>query len=56
MADHGHGHAHGHSEVGTATGVNYEDHLATYHAFLKATKYGVGVIIVLLAFLAWWFH
>jgi hypothetical protein len=45
---------HGASEVGTATGVDYQDHLQTYQSFLRATRYGVVGIVILLLFLTWW--
>ncbi|HET7714858.1 MAG TPA: aa3-type cytochrome c oxidase subunit IV [Bauldia sp.] len=39
---------HGAVEFGTATGVDYNDHLAAYRRFLTLTKWvAVGVIIVL---------
>lgn len=44
---------HGASEVGTATGVDYETHLQTYRSFLRATRWGVALIVLLMIFLAW---
>ena len=44
---------HGTVEIGTATGVNYADHLDTYEGFLGFTKYGtiaVTVVLILMAF------
>jgi hypothetical protein len=44
---------HGAVEIGTATGVDYNDHLYSYRLFLTATKWvsgGVLVILILMAF------
>lgn len=44
---------HGAVEFGTATGVDYDDHLNTYRRFLSLTKWvsiGVIVLLVLMAF------
>jgi len=44
---------HGAAEIGTATGVDYNDHLNSYELFLGMTKWvsiGVIVILVLMAF------
>jgi hypothetical protein len=44
---------HGAVEFGTATGVDYADHLNTYRRFLALTKWvsiGVIVLLVLMAF------
>ena len=44
---------HGAVEIGTATGVDYNDHLYSYKLFLGMTKYvsiGVIVILILMAF------
>jgi hypothetical protein len=39
---------HGAVEIGTATGVNYADHLYSYRLFLSATKFvSIGVIVIL---------
>ena len=54
MADHGHAADHGHMEIGAASGVDIEDHRATYLGFLRATKWGVIAIVILLIFLAWY--
>jgi hypothetical protein len=35
-------------------GDDFEDHRQTYHGFLRATKYGVIAIVLLLIFLAWY--
>ena len=45
---------HGSLEVDTATGVDYEEHRRTYLNFLRATRYAVVAIVILLIFLAWW--
>ncbi len=45
---------HGSMEVGTATGVDYEDHRRTYLAFVQMVKYSIIAIVLLLIFLAWW--
>ena len=45
---------HGAFEVGTATGVDYQDHLKTYRAFLRVTRWGVIAVALLLVFLAWY--
>jgi hypothetical protein len=44
---------HGTVEIGTATGVDYADHLAMYRLFLGITKWvsiGIIVVLVLMAF------
>ena len=44
---------HGAVEIGTATGVDYNDHLNSYRLFLALTKWvsiGVIVLLVLMAF------
>jgi hypothetical protein len=44
---------HGAVEIGTATGVDYTDHLRTYRRFLSLTKWvagGIAVLLILLAF------
>ena len=39
---------HGAVEIGTATGVNYADHLNSYRRFLGMTKFvSIGVIVLL---------
>jgi hypothetical protein len=43
---------HGAVEIGTATGVDYADHLAMYRRFLDMTKWVTGAIIVLLILMA----
>ena len=45
---------HGASEVGTAPGADYEEHLKTYRSFLRVTRYALAVIVLLLIFLAWY--
>ena len=41
---------HGAVEIGTATGVNYADHLNSYKFFLGMTKWvSIAVIVLLLA-------
>jgi hypothetical protein len=45
---------HGSMEVDRASGVDYEDHRRTYIGFLRATRWGVIAIVVLLIFLAWY--
>ena len=43
---------HGAVEIGTATGVNYADHLNSYRRFLAITKWvalGVLALLVLMA-------
>jgi len=47
---------HGASEVGTATGVDYQEHLQTYNSFLRATRYGVAGIVILMILLTWWVY
>jgi hypothetical protein len=40
---------HGAVEIGTATGVNYADHLNSYRRFLSITKFvSIGVIVLLI--------
>ncbi len=44
---------HGAVEIGTATGVDYNDHLNSYRLFLSMTKWvsiGVIILLVLMAF------
>ena len=43
---------HGAVEIGTATGVNYADHLRTYEGFIGLAKYGTLAIIILLVLMA----
>jgi hypothetical protein len=43
---------HGAIEIGTATGVDYNDHLAMYRRFLSITKWVAIAIIVVLALMA----
>lgn len=39
---------HGAVEIGTATGVDYTDHLNTYRRFLAMTKWvSIAVLVVL---------
>jgi hypothetical protein len=45
---------HGTLEVGTASGVDLEDHRRTYRAFLRITRYAVIGIALILLFLAWY--
>ena len=45
---------HGPLEVGTATGVEYEDHRRTYLSFLRVTRWAIVAIALLLVFLAWY--
>jgi hypothetical protein len=45
---------HGPLEVGTASGVDYEDHRRTYDAFLRMTRYSIIGITLILVFLAWY--
>jgi len=46
---------HGAFEVGTATGVDYQDHQRTYLAFLRVTRWGiVGVVIILIVLAVWY--
>jgi aa3 type cytochrome c oxidase subunit IV len=44
---------HGALEVGTATGVDYQDHQRTYRSFLRVTRWAIAVIAILLIVLAW---
>jgi hypothetical protein len=40
---------HGAVEIGTATGVDYNDHLNMYRRFLSITKWvSIGIIVVLI--------
>lgn len=44
---------HGAVEIGTATGVDYNDHLDTYRLFLGMTKWvtiGIVILLILMAF------
>lgn len=44
---------HGAVEIGTATGVDYNDHLATYRLFLGISKWvtiGIVILLILMAF------
>jgi hypothetical protein len=43
---------HGAVEIGTATGVDYGDHLRTYRGFLKLTRNIVLAIVILLILMA----
>ena len=43
---------HGAVEIGTATGVDYNDHLGMYRRFLGVTKWVTGGIAVLLVLMA----
>ena len=45
---------HGALDVGTATGVDYEEHHRFYLGFLRLTKWGIAAVVLLLIFLAWW--
>ncbi len=39
-------------ELGAATEVDYGEHAHTYHAFLRATRYGVAVVVIVLILMA----
>jgi len=39
-------------ELGGASEVDYGEHAHTYHAFLRATKYGVAAIAIILILMA----
>jgi hypothetical protein len=44
---------HGAVEIGTATGVDYNDHLGSYRLFLGMTKWvtiGIVILLILMAF------
>jgi len=43
---------HGAVEIGTATGVEYNDHLRTYRGFLGMTKWVTVAIVVVLILMA----
>lgn len=43
---------HGTVEIGTATGVDYNDHLRTYEGFVALTKWGTISVIVVLVLMA----
>jgi hypothetical protein len=43
---------HGAVEIGTATGVNYADHLRTYEGFISLAKYGTLAVIIILVLMA----
>ena len=43
---------HGAAEIGTATGVDYNDHLNSYRQFLSLTKWVAIVVLILLALMA----
>jgi hypothetical protein len=43
---------HGAVEIGTATGVDYNDHLNSYRRFLSLTKWVAIGVLVLLALMA----
>ena len=45
---------HGALEVGTATDVDYEDRVNTYRGFLRAIRYAIIGIALILIFLAWY--
>jgi len=44
---------HGEVEYATATGNDYAEHEATYHLFIKFTKWTVGFLVVLLVLMAY---
>ena len=43
---------HGAVEIGTATGVDYNDHLETYRRFLGMTKWVTTAVVILLILMA----
>jgi hypothetical protein len=43
---------HGAVEIGTATGVDYNDHLAMYRRFLSITKWVSGGVLIVLILMA----
>ena len=43
---------HGAVEIGTATGVDYNTHLAMYERFIGMTQWVTGAIVVLLILMA----
>lgn len=43
---------HGAVEIGTATGVDYKDHLASYELFLGMTKWVTIAIVIALILMA----
>jgi len=43
---------HGAVEIGTATGVDYNTHLAMYERFIGMTKWVTGAIVILLILMA----
>jgi hypothetical protein len=45
---------HGALEVGTSSGVDYDDHQRTYRSFLRVTRWAIAAIALLLIFLAWY--
>jgi hypothetical protein len=45
---------HGAFEVGTASGVDYEEHRRTYRSFLRVTRWAIVIIAIILVFLAWY--
>ena len=47
MADHGEVH------YATATGNDYAEHEGTYLMFLKLTKWGIGLVVLLLIAMAY---
>jgi hypothetical protein len=43
---------HGAVEIGTATGVDYNDHVDMYRRFVGITKWVTGAIVVVLILMA----
>jgi hypothetical protein len=43
---------HGAVEIGTATGVDYNDHVHMYRRFVGITKWVTGAIVVVLILMA----